>query len=295
MHETHQVTRSKTKPSRPPALEIGEALFSTEASEVTYSVFAPLHYEAKYPYPLIIWLHNEGTDERQLMRIMPLVSIRNYVAAAPRGLAMSPSPSAVPSCDAMGADGPAHADLAAGATQSAADCDGNESDGGNTAEADSRAPAFHWRQTPEHIRAAEHRVFETIEAVRRRFHVSPSRVFLAGFSCGGTMAFRIAMQQPDRFAGVLSLDGPFPTGQAPLGRLSEIRNLPVFLAVGRDSMAYPSPLVCEHLRLFHAAGISVTLRQYPCAHQLAPQMLRDMDRWIIEQVTSSGRTNDDQV
>ena len=38
--------------------------------------------------------------------------------------------------------------------------------------------------------------------------------------------------------------------------------------------------------LFHAAGMSVTLRQYPCAQELSPQILRDVDRWIIEQITA---------
>jgi hypothetical protein len=36
----------------------------------------------------------------------------------------------------------------------------------------------------------------------------------------------------------------------------------------------------------HAAGMLVTLRQYPCGHELAPQMLVDVDRWIIEQINS---------
>jgi len=40
------------------------------------------------------------------------------------------------------------------------------------------------------------------------------------------------------------------------------------------------------LRLLHTAGISVTLRQYPCEHQLSEQMLRDVDRWIMEQITA---------
>jgi hypothetical protein len=42
--------------------------------------------------------------------------------------------------------------------------------------------------------------------------------------------------------------------------------------------------VCEDLRLLHTAGLSVTLRQYPCGHELAPQMLADANRWIMEQI-----------
>ncbi len=50
-----------------------------------YSLFAPCHYEPGYAYPLLVWLHGPGDDERQLCRIMPHVSLRNYVAVGPRG------------------------------------------------------------------------------------------------------------------------------------------------------------------------------------------------------------------
>jgi phospholipase/carboxylesterase len=50
-----------------------------------HALFAPLHYERNYAYPLVVWLHSEGGSERELRRVMPHVSLRNYVAAAPRG------------------------------------------------------------------------------------------------------------------------------------------------------------------------------------------------------------------
>jgi phospholipase/carboxylesterase len=48
-------------------------------------VFAPCRYEPNYAYPLLIWLHGPGDDEEQVGRIMPYVSLRNYVAIGPRG------------------------------------------------------------------------------------------------------------------------------------------------------------------------------------------------------------------
>src|SRR5689334_12243455 len=49
------------------------------------ALFGPLHYEPNYAYPLLVWLHGAGDDESQLKRIMPLVSLRNYVGVAIRG------------------------------------------------------------------------------------------------------------------------------------------------------------------------------------------------------------------
>jgi phospholipase/carboxylesterase len=105
-----------------------------------------------------------------------------------------------------------------------------------------------------------------------------------GFDHGGTMAMRIAMNHPSHFAGVISLCGSFPAGRTPFGNLIAARRLGVFLAAGRFSLEYPAEQVCEDLRLLHTAGMSITLRQYPCGHELMPQMLTDVDRWIIEQI-----------
>jgi len=246
----HRTERSLFFPREPLAdtdLNVDSALFTATDHDCTCGIFGPLHYESGYAYPLIVWLHGPGCDERQLMRVMPLVSMRNYVAIAPRGVCISDS-GEKPGC------------------------------------------GYDWCQTEEGISLAEQRIYEGIRIAREKFSINPRRIFLAGFGSGGTMAFRVAMSHSSRFGGVLSLCGPFPTGNTPLGHLTEVRQLPVLLAVGRDSLEYPSAEVCENLRLFHTAGLSITLRQYPCGHELSPQMLTDIDRWIIEQITCDERS-----
>ena len=96
----------------------------------------------------------------------------------------------------------------------------------------------------------------------------------------------IALNEPRRFAGVLSIGGEFPTTLRPLAQLREARRLKVFLATGRQSRNYPEHEVCRHLRLMPAAGISLNLRLYPCGDDVTTDMLADMDRWIMEQVAS---------
>lgn len=49
------------------------------------ATFAPQHYAAGYAYPLLVWLHDAGNNERELPQVMPHISTRNYVGAAPRG------------------------------------------------------------------------------------------------------------------------------------------------------------------------------------------------------------------
>jgi phospholipase/carboxylesterase len=210
------------------------------------TLFAPLHYEPKYAYPLIVWLHGHGNDERQLQRVMPMISMQNYVAVAPRGLRVSPD--------------------------------------------DAAKIEFGWQQDDEQIPQAEQRVFEAIDMASRKLCIAPRRIFLAGFDCGGTMAFRVAMNHPERFAGVVSICGAFPSGGTPFSNLIAARRLGMFLIAGRGSREYPAEKVADDLRLFHSAGLSVTLREYPCRHELMPLMLADINRWIFEQFQPSMAT-----
>ncbi len=222
------------------AVEAGKCMIPEDGASP--ALFGPLHYEPNYAYPLMLWLHGPRDDQRQLKRIMPLISLRNYVAVGPRGTLPGSSPT------------------------------------GRT--------VFDWSQSEDQIAQAEQRVLSAIAAAKNAYHIAPSRVFIAGFDNGGTMALRIACNHPDLFAGVLSLCGAFPLGHAPLSRLAEVRRLPVLLATGRDSLGYPPEKVCQNLRLFYAAGMSISLRQYPCGHELTAQMLSDIDRWVMEQITA---------
>ena len=145
---------------------------------------------------------------------------------------------------------------------------------------------YSWSQNERHIILAERRVMSAISAAQTWLNIAPSRIYLAGYGCGGTMAFRIALNQPRAFAGVLSLGGAFPTTLRPLGQLDAARRLKTLLISGRDSRQYPAAEVCDNLRLLHSAGMSISLRQYPCADDLTTHMFSDMDRWIMEDLDS---------
>ncbi len=47
--------------------------------------FLPLHYSPGYQYPLIVWLHSDGFNEKQIEQVLPHISVRNYVGVGVRG------------------------------------------------------------------------------------------------------------------------------------------------------------------------------------------------------------------
>lgn len=222
-------------------VEGANSRFNVGRRRSVWSLLGPLHYEPNYAYPLVVWLHGPGGDERQLRQVAPHLSMRNYVIAGVRG-----------------------------ASPASAEFDGE---------------GFTWRQRAYDVAAAEEAVWDCVEAAGRQYHVHPQRVFLAGFDCGGTMAFRLATRRPERVAGVVSLCGAFPKNDTPLVRFAQTRHVPVLLACGNESRTFGAEEVCRNLRLFHTAGMDVTLRQYPGGQQLSSETLSDVNRWIMERVS----------
>ena len=54
-------------------------------SDWPVSVFVPERYEERYAYPLVIWFHDEQSDEDNLEQIMKAISPQNYCGLALRG------------------------------------------------------------------------------------------------------------------------------------------------------------------------------------------------------------------
>lgn len=153
--------------------------------------------------------------------------------------------------------------------------------------AEHSSSGFCWgrRPTKREIESAYDRVMACVDVAAEQTNIHPERVFLVGYADGGSMATRLALKAPERFAGAASLCGPFPSGNAPLANLRNCRNLPLWVAAGRDGKRYGVDQTCDELRLFHAAGLTVNLRQYPTGDDLDTQMLRDLNSWMMELVT----------
>ena len=222
----------------PAAPAVASPAYSSEAAYA--ELFTPHDYEPNYEYPLLVWLHGPGGDRREMLQVMPHLSLRNYVAVGPQGFD--------------------HDDEGAGC---------------------------YWptqTDSAEDIEHATARILEAVAWARHRRKIHPQRIFIAGLQEGGVMALRVALQAPEHFAGAISLGGPFPLGEANLSQWSQVRQLPLFLAQGREDHNYPAEQVRDELQLFHAASMKVHVRRYPGGDELTTQMLLDMNAWMMEQI-----------
>jgi phospholipase/carboxylesterase len=233
--------------------------------------FVPQRYEPNYAYPLLVLLHGRGGDEHQLLRSMPALSWRNYVAVGLRG------PEHVVRSDQQAGFGwgPAYTRRDRRASARAA--------GPEPAVEVLRRSLF---GVPDAVDAVEEGVFAAVRQVRRSLHVHSERIFLVGCGEGAAVAYRLGLSYPERFAGVVALNGWIPSGFRPLGRLEACRSLRILIVHGEWNSRAPVDRARRDVAALRAGGLHIAFQAYPCANRLTTPMLADVDTWLINQCTA---------
>jgi phospholipase/carboxylesterase len=115
-----------------------------------------------------------------------------------------------------------------------------------------------------------------------------SRIFLAGFSQGGAIAYATALTHPERLAGVVALSTYIPV-QGLIEQEATAANaaLPIFAAHGsEDDMV--SPLLGIRARDFVAArGHPVDWHEYPMPHSVCIEEIHEIGRWLRGRMASA--------
>jgi phospholipase/carboxylesterase len=202
--------------------------------------FLPTGYEPGYAYPLLVFFHGRGGSERQLVRLAPRVSRRNYICIGIRG----PEP---------------------------------------VLDRNSGRRGFGWAADTLSEPHIEDYVFSAIEQTFQTYNIHQDRIYLAGFCEGASQALRMGLRNPETFAGVISLNGKMPGG-GPLLRLPAGRQLRVLLCHGIANVTVPLTTARQDFRLLYTAGLPVRLQTYPTTHRIHADMLRDIDRWVMEAI-----------
>ena len=60
----------------------------------------------------------------------------------------------------------------------------------------------------------------------------------------------------------------------------------MFIGHGIANAVAPLALARRDCRLLYTAGIDVRLNTYPTTHRLHPDMLKDANRWVMDQITA---------
>lgn len=242
----------------------------TTVGMLTESCFVPHRYEPNYPYPLLVMFHNRGSDEQQMERRLPSMSWRNYVGLSLRG----PEPVV---------KGETHVGYGWGS---------------DFARRDRIVPPTEIVSDGEFIRRRlfdgvtdpidrlEDAVFSAVRQTRRSLHIHSERIFLVGYGEGAAVAYRLGLTYPERFAGVVAINGWMPGGFRPFAKLDACRNFRVLVVHGEWNGRSKIESVRRDVGVMRSAGLRVAFQSYPSAHRLTAAMLSDVDTWLINQCTS---------
>jgi predicted peptidase len=120
-----------------------------------------------------------------------------------------------------------------------------------------------------------------LDEIEKKHPINRSRIYLTGMSRGGYGAWRLAIQNPNRFAALVPV-----CGGGPLPYVKRIAHLPTWVFHGQQDTVIP---ISESQRLVDAlkeAGGNVKFTIYPEAeHDAWTQAYDDPElyRWMLEQ------------
>ena len=257
----NRVSTSKTSYSFETALKSLSNLNGKNVRTHTFPhiLASPIHYEPNYAYPLLVWLHGTGKSEVELFDVLPKISTQNYVAVAPRG-ALSKTTRVVR----------------------------RHINGSLVDEKIWTEKITDWAETERSISESENLVFQSIEEATRKFNINPRRIFLLGRGAGATMALQIGLRNADEFAGIVAIDGSFPSEETVLFRnWRSIRDLPILMTTPNVSGKSYKHISSNQLRLMHTAGMTFVVRQYNeynvanSEQNRMDRILNDCNRWIM--------------
>jgi len=122
---------------------------------------------------------------------------------------------------------------------------------------------------------------EFIETSIERYPVDPERLVLLGFSQGGMLGYRLALSEPERFAGFAALSTTLSpetattvAGGATLGRL------PVLVQHGDQDPMIAVERARESRERLEELGVDLEYHEYPMGHQVGAQSTLDLRAWL---------------
>ena len=107
------------------------------------------------------------------------------------------------------------------------------------------------------------------------------RIFLAGFSQGGAIAYATALTHAERLAGVIALSTYLPTPELVEAEATAANaGLPIFAAHGSEDDVVGLGLGTRARDLVHGRGHPVAWHEYPMPHSVCIEEIIDIGAWL---------------
>jgi phospholipase/carboxylesterase len=199
------------------------------------------------PFPTLIALHGWGANAHDLLGLAPFVANGRFLMLCPQG------PFEVP----LGpVSGYGWYPIRAG---SAPDENAVETAAGETA--------------------------QFIDDALGRYPVDRRKLVVLGFSQGGTIAYSLAIRQPERFAALVGVSTWFPEYLKERAQNREaLERLPTLVQHGRTDNMIEIARARQSVENIRALRLPLTYREYDCGHEITADGINDLSRFLMEKV-----------
>jgi phospholipase/carboxylesterase len=117
--------------------------------------------------------------------------------------------------------------------------------------------------------------------------IPSQRIFLAGFSQGGAVAYLSALTHPEPLAGVIALSTYIPEARLITEDLSAAnRHIPLFVAHGTDDDVVSITLGRQALALLEQCGLKPAWHTYDMPHSVCINEVRDIGTWLNARISA---------
>ena len=117
-----------------------------------------------------------------------------------------------------------------------------------------------------------------VERERER-GIDSSRIVIAGFSQGGAVAYHLALEYPEKLAGLLAMSTYFATMDTV--KIAETAtDLPVLIQHGLFDPVVPESLGKKAVSFLESKGFSAAYQTFPMEHAVCPDQIEEISNWL---------------
>ncbi|MEM7083347.1 MAG: alpha/beta hydrolase-fold protein [Pseudomonadota bacterium] len=138
----------------------------------------------------------------------------------------------------------------------------------------------HGRADEAGIRESQAQIEQLIRRENER-GVPTANIVIAGFSQGGAVALQVGLRYAETFAGIMVLSSYLALEDSLADERSEANaRTPLFMAHGLHDPMVTLDMGTQSREALNAQGIAVDWHEYPMAHQVCLEELRDIGAWL---------------
>jgi phospholipase/carboxylesterase len=113
------------------------------------------------------------------------------------------------------------------------------------------------------------------------------RIFLAGFSQGGAVAYTTGLTHPEPLAGIIALSTYLPVPELVAEEATEDnRQVPIFAAHGTEDDIVSIELGRRATEFLTQKGYTCQWQEYPMPHSICLEEIQDIGTWLNQRMAS---------